>query len=84
MPTVTSALDTQIGGDHYKKYPIQPVEYAHVNGMLVCEANVLKYITRHKEKGKAEDIHKAINLLVMLLELEYPEEKETWLKTSIR
>ena len=28
-----SAWDKQIGGDHYKKYAIQPTEYAEKNGL---------------------------------------------------
>ena len=27
-----SALDSQVGGGHYKELPIQPVEFCHKNG----------------------------------------------------
>lgn len=64
-------LDEQIGGDHYKKLKIQPIEYAHANSMGFIEASVLKYITRHKFKGGVADIDKAIHCLQMLKELEY-------------
>mgnify|MGYP003486394050 CR=1 FL=1 len=58
---------------HYKDKKIQPVEYAHANNLGLMEANVVKYITRHKDKNKAEDIRKAIHYCQLILELEYNE-----------
>ena len=66
--------DTQIGGEHYKT-AIQPVEYIHANGLNFFEGNVLKYITRHRSKGRRKDIEKAIHYLEMLIQFEYPETK---------
>ena len=37
--------------DHYKKKSIQPIEYIMANEMDFCEGNVVKYITRWKDKG---------------------------------
>ena len=71
-----SALSTQVGGDHYSKLAIQPVEYITKNGLGFVEGSVIKYVTRHKSKGGAEDIKKAIHFLNLLLELEYGEKKE--------
>jgi hypothetical protein len=68
---MTNALEKQIGGDHYSKLKIQPVEYCYHNNIPAIEAGVIKYVTRHKEKGGAQDIHKAIHLLEILLKLEY-------------
>lgn len=67
----SSHLATQIGGKHYKGCKIQPIEYIVANGLGYTEGNVIKYVTRHKEKNKAEDIKKAIHYLQLLLELEY-------------
>jgi len=39
-----SALDNQVGGDHYKKKAIQPIEYIMANDLDFCEGNVVKYI----------------------------------------
>ena len=72
-----SALQTQVGGDHYKTLAIQPVEYITRNGLGFVEGSVIKYVTRHKAKGGAEDIKKAIHFLNLLLELEYGEKEET-------
>lgn len=71
-----SALSTQVGGDHYSKLAIQPVEYITRNGLGFVEGSVIKYVTRHKAKHGAEDIKKAIHFLNLLLELEYGENGE--------
>jgi hypothetical protein len=72
-----SALDKQEGGDHYKT-AIQPVEFIHANKLGFIEGNVVKYVTRHRNKNGAEDIKKAIHYLELLLDLEYapPHEKK--------
>lgn len=72
-----TALDVQIGGDHYKKYAIQPIEYSMANGLNPCQANVVKYITRYKDKGGVEDLKKVIHYVQLLIEI---EENEGWLR----
>lgn len=66
-----SALDTQVGGDHYKQMQIQPVEFCHANQIGFTEGNVIKYVTRHKQKNGADDIRKAIHCCRLLLKMEY-------------
>ena len=63
-----SALDKQPGGDHYQKRAIQPIEYIIKNGMNFLEGNVIKYVTRYKDKGGKQDLEKAIHYLELLLE----------------
>jgi len=70
-----SALATQAGGNHYKIMGIQPVEYIQANNLDYFEGNVVKYVTRHKNKGKEQDIKKAIHYLQLILELQYKETK---------
>lgn len=70
IPITDSALSRQHGGDHYKKYKIQPVEYAMANNLNYCQANAIKYTTRYKDKGGIEDLRKAIHNLEILIELE--------------
>jgi hypothetical protein len=68
------ARDYQVGGDHYKKLQIQPVEYIYANELDFLEGNVVKYITRHRTKGEgAKDIQKVIHYAQMILELRYGE-----------
>ena len=61
----------QIGGDHYKKCGIEPVEYIHANGLDFNEGSIVKYITRHRRKNGAEDIRKIIDYCNIILELDY-------------
>ena len=72
----SSALNTQVGGEHYKQMKIQPVEYIHANNLSFLEGNVVKYITRHKTKNKAQDIRKIIHYCTLILQLEYNETYE--------
>jgi hypothetical protein len=65
-----SALQQQIGGDHYRAKGIQPIEYIHANNLGFCEGNVVKYVTRWKEKGGESDLRKAIHYLELLIQLE--------------
>ena len=65
--------ETQIGGSHYKDLGIQPLTYIYANKLQYCEANCLKYISRHRKKNGAEDIKKAIHYLELLLDIEYAE-----------
>ena len=67
------ALEIQEGGDHYKKLGIQPVEYIQANNLDFFQGNVVKYVTRNKDKKGAEDIRKAIHYLQMILEMQYGE-----------
>ena len=63
----------QIGGDHYNNKKIQPIDYIIENNLPYCEGNVVKYVTRHKEKNGAEDIKKAIHYLRFILAADYGE-----------
>ena len=70
-----SALDTQVGGDHYKQMKIQPVEFICENNIPYCEANVIKYISRHRNKNGAQDVRKAIHYCEMILKMQYDAEQ---------
>jgi hypothetical protein len=65
-----SALDHQEGGDHYAKLRIQPIEYIHGNQIGFAEGNVIKYVTRWRDKGGIADLKKARHFLDLLIELE--------------
>lgn len=69
-----SALDIQEGGDHYRKLKIQPIEFIHANELDFLQGNVVKYITRHKNKNGAADVRKALHYCQLILELQYKEE----------
>ena len=64
------SLDTQVGGDHYKLLMIQPIEYIHANNVPYAEGNVIKYVTRWRDKNGIADLEKAKHYLELLIELE--------------
>lgn len=64
------ALDTQVGGGHYKDMKIQPIEYTLGNNLGFCEGNVIKYISRYKNKNGIEDLKKAKHYIELLIEEE--------------
>lgn len=65
-----SALNKQVSGDHYKSKLIQPVEYIHANEIGFFEGNVIKYVTRWREKGGIADLEKAKHYIELLIEFE--------------
>jgi hypothetical protein len=69
--------DKQIGGDHYLRMKIQPSEFANKNNLPFAEGNAIKYICRHKHKGKKEDLKKAKHYIDMIIERDYPDTAET-------
>ena len=52
-------LDTQEGGTHYKDMKIQPAEFIHANNIGYFEGNVIKYVSRWRNKNGIEDLKKA-------------------------
>jgi hypothetical protein len=64
-----SALTKQVGGSHYRDKGIQPIIYIHANNLGFCEANVVKYVTRWRDKNGVADLKKAIHYLELLIEL---------------
>lgn len=68
-----SANDTQCGGSHYKKQAIQPWDYIVANNLGYLEGNVVKYVSRWRDKGGVEDLRKARHYLDKLIELQITE-----------
>ena len=64
------AIKQQVGGDHYSKLAIQPVEYINANNLTYLQGNVIKYVTRYKDKNGVEDLQKAKHYIDLLIELE--------------
>ena len=68
-----NAFFKQVGGAHYKKYKIQPSRFINENKILFAEGNAIKYICRHQDKGKKEDLLKAIHYIEMIINRDYNE-----------
>jgi hypothetical protein len=57
----------QCGGTHYKS-PIEVWDFVLANDIGFMEGNVIKYVTRWREKGGIEDLKKAQHYLEKLIE----------------
>ena len=62
--------DVQIGGDHYKSKEIQPWDYIAANNLDYFQGNVVKYVTRWRDKGGLADLEKTIHYLQKYIEVE--------------
>lgn len=66
--TIPNSLKTQVGGDHYKKYKIQPLKFAEdikLSPIIFC---IFKYLCRYKDKNGIEDLKKADHCIDIFLE----------------
>jgi len=70
--TMNSALDRQVGGDHYRHFQIQPIEYIVRNGIGFLPGCIIKRISRYNQPtGKGlEDLEKIRHEIDLLIELE--------------
>lgn len=65
---MSSALDIQIGGDHYNS-AYQPIELMENVRMFATCSFILKYIYRHKNKGKKQDLEKALHCCALMKQI---------------
>lgn len=68
---MTNPNDVQIGGNHYRfeNIKIQPWDYAAANNLDFFQGNIVKYITRWRNKGGLEDLYKAKHVLEKYIEV---------------
>jgi len=69
-----STYNKQIGGTHYQNFKIQPSKFVIENELLYPEGCVIKYILRHRLKGKRQDLEKAKHFIDMIIERDYPKD----------
>ena len=62
------ANDVQVAGTHYKGKAIQPWDYIVGNNLGYLEGNIVKYVSRWKDKGGVDDLKKARHYLDKLIE----------------
>jgi Protein of unknwon function (DUF3310) len=67
---MTNPWNTQVGGDHYRKLPIQPFRYSMENGLDPMQHTIIKYVTRFRDKGGIADLEKAKQTIDLLIEWE--------------
>ena len=61
---------TQVGGSHYTKLKIQPMQYSMANGLDALQHTVIKYVTRFRDKAGIVDLEKARQTLDLLIAFE--------------
>jgi len=57
----------QVGGEHYQ-LKIQPLTYIEANKLTFTEGNIIKYVSRHRNKNGIEDLRKAKHYLEFLID----------------
>jgi len=62
------ANEQQVGGAHYAVKAIQPWDFIISNNIGYLEGNIIKYISRWKDKNGIEDLKKAQHYLQKLIE----------------
>lgn len=72
-----SALKEQVGGNHYKSFKIQPIEFITINNLGYIVGNIIKYVCRYKLKNGVEDLRKARHYIDLLIESEVKIESES-------
>ena len=67
----------EVGGNHYGKLKMQPIEYIDANDLDFDSGNVVKYISRFKYKNGQRDIVKAIHYCLLEIKHVYGSLKYT-------
>jgi hypothetical protein len=72
------ATNNQVGGEHYNKLRIQPIDYIYANKLSYNLGSCLKYITRSKgdRKDRIKDLLKAKHFVDLELEMVYGVDNE--------
>lgn len=83
---MTNPTQHQVGGDHYTKLAIQPMQYSMANGLNALQHTIVKYVTRYKDKGGIEDLHKAAHCVELLIQHEMDEahRRDGWTQEAIQ
>ena len=76
-------LAVQQSGNHYKNGEIQPIEYSERNNLSMCQGNIVKYISRHKEKNGVDDLAKVVHYALLEALFVYGEDGATELRDKI-
>ena len=71
-------FEKQVGGTHYKDYPIQPIQFIRKNRLEFIEGCVVKYICRYNKPGGKgiQDLEKIKHYVEMLIAFEEQKDGE--------
>ena len=69
---IMSVLDKQVGGDHYKNFKIQPIEFSTLNNLGFIEGCIVKRICRYQsQEDPIKDLDKIIHEIQIIKEVRY-------------
>lgn len=63
------ATDKQVGGNHYNM-PYQPIKFITENNLNFIQGNIVKYVSRYKNKNGLQDLEKALHCAELGQELD--------------
>ena len=67
-----SAIERQVGGDHYKNFKIQPIEFSTLNNLGFIEGDIIKRICRYQsQEDPIKDLNKIIHETQLIKEIRY-------------
>lgn len=66
---MNNPMNNQIGGNHYKDLPMQPVDFAVKAELNFIQGSIVKYVSRFRKKNGKQDIDKAIHFAQLAIEL---------------
>jgi hypothetical protein len=67
---MSSANDTQVGGDHYKDHIYEHWDIVEDWGLDYFQGQITKYVMRWKSKNGVEDLMKARHFLEKYIEIQ--------------
>mgnify|MGYP000980135047 CR=1 FL=1 len=76
MSEVPPKPDEQVGGTHYSSLAIEPIQFIETNNLGYHEGNVVKYISRWRNKNGLEDLKKAKWYIERLIEVQSTVEEK--------
>ena len=65
-------LDVQVGGQHYKKYKIQPVRLYNKFNLGLGESNLVRYSRRHQDKNGSQDLDNVNHYCDLMIQFDNP------------
>ena len=75
-----NGFNKQVGGDHYKCLPVQPLWFIRTNGFQHIVGCIIKYACRYAVLGNKEDLEK----IIQYAEIEIKEKGATYEIRSTR
>ncbi len=69
MTEKSALLNNAHNSKHYKNFKIEPLQYIEENKLGFHEGNIVKYVSRWREKDGLDDLRKALFYIQRLIEL---------------